>query len=154
MKIILSPWIEIEMCFYYSLIFKKIPLLTQFRSHHFFISKLIFQGRSGQNNQGLLQSRMMNMNSIPGTNWKGGMGDLFSMPVGSISTLHLLFKNVFLHTIALYWFEGHDKEFQIGSVSNWKKKPEVSKFLPDFKKLVLKEKIVWILRKDLGIPCS
>ncbi|XP_012944047.1 eukaryotic translation initiation factor 4 gamma 2 [Aplysia californica] len=42
-------------------------------------------GRGSQNNQSLLQSRMMNMGNIPGTNWKGGMGDIFSMPVGSMS---------------------------------------------------------------------
>ncbi|CAL1547022.1 unnamed protein product [Lymnaea stagnalis] len=41
-------------------------------------------GRGSQNNQSLLQSRMMNMNNIPGNNWKGGMGDIFSMPVGSM----------------------------------------------------------------------
>lgn len=37
-----------------------------------------------QSNQSIVQSRMMSSN-IPGTNWKGGMGDLFSMPVGSMS---------------------------------------------------------------------
>ncbi|CAG5124674.1 unnamed protein product, partial [Candidula unifasciata] len=40
-------------------------------------------GPRGQNNQSLLQSRM-HMNSIPGSNWKGGLGDIFSMPVGSL----------------------------------------------------------------------
>ncbi|XP_059161943.1 eukaryotic translation initiation factor 4 gamma 2-like [Physella acuta] len=40
-------------------------------------------GRGNQNNQSLLQSRM-NMTNIPGSSWKGGMGDIFSMPVGSM----------------------------------------------------------------------
>jgi len=42
-------------------------------------------GRGSQSNQAMLQTRMMNMGNIPGTNWKGGMGDLFSMPVNSMS---------------------------------------------------------------------
>lgn len=44
----------------------------------------VTNGRGQQSNKDLLQSRM-NMSNIPGTNWKGGMGDLFSMPVGSIN---------------------------------------------------------------------
>ena len=44
------------------------------------------QGRGNQSNQTLLQSRM-NMNIIPGANLRGGMGDLFSMPVGSMGKL-------------------------------------------------------------------
>merc|ERR1711860_62926 len=43
-------------------------------------------GRGQQSNQSLLQSRMMNMGNIPNATWKGGMDDLFGMPVSSMSS--------------------------------------------------------------------
>jgi len=42
--------------------------------------------RSNAHNQAMLQSRMNSMGNIPGTNLRGGMNDLFGMPVSSMGT--------------------------------------------------------------------
>jgi len=53
--------------------------ITQIRHDH-----AVSNGQRPNNNQAMLQSRMMNMGNIPGTNLRGGMNDLFGMPVGSM----------------------------------------------------------------------
>lgn len=57
------------------------------------LQRLMLQGPRGQNNQSLLQSRMMNMNNIPAGGYKGGMGDIFTMPVGSLGKLQTYLKS-------------------------------------------------------------
>ncbi|RUS87631.1 hypothetical protein EGW08_004616, partial [Elysia chlorotica] len=46
----------------------------------------VSNGRNNQSNQAALVHSRMNMNNIPGANLRGGMGDLFSMPVGSMGS--------------------------------------------------------------------